>query len=176
MACTVGLCQDPADHSQGVQFALRSAAVDALGLIAAIGVVVGVPLAYLTWRSQRGRRRLEYVVTTNAELLPEHLAASASYDERDWDLYTLWYWQLAGRGVEEGRVEVGRVETLREDFIAFLERHRVPVGDAFLGAVRDMPAANTSDRGEYRGYYDDRLRDLVAHKARLIVDRYGYEF
>ena len=22
--------------------------------------------------------------------------------ERDWDLYTLWYWQLAGRGVEEG--------------------------------------------------------------------------
>ena len=71
--------------------------------------------------------------------------------ERDWDLYTLWYWQLAGRGVEEGRVEVGRVETLRDDFIAFLERHEVPVGDAFLEAVRAMPAANTSDRGSTAG-------------------------
>ena len=39
-----------------------------------------------------------------------------------------------------------------------------------------MPADNTSDRGQYRSYYDDRLRDLVAHKARLIVERYGYEF
>jgi hypothetical protein len=96
--------------------------------------------------------------------------------ERDWDLYTLWYWQLAGRGVDAGRVEVGRVETLREDFIAFLERHDVPVAAAFLDAVRAMPATNTSDRGQYRQYYDDRLRDLVAHKARLIVDRYDYEF
>jgi hypothetical protein len=96
--------------------------------------------------------------------------------ERDWDLYTLWYWQLAGRGVEQGRVEVGRVETLREDFVAFLRRHDIPVDEGFAATVRSMPEANVSARGEYRDYYDERLRDLVGHKARLIVERYGYEF
>jgi hypothetical protein len=96
--------------------------------------------------------------------------------ERDWDLYTFWYWLLVGRGVDEGRVEVGRSESLREDFSAFLERHDVPVDDAFRAALRSAPPTNTSRHGDYRRYYDDELRELVAHKARLIVERYGYEF
>jgi len=43
--------------------------------------------------------------------------------------------------------------------------HRIPGASRGAGrrhvpdAVRAMPATNTSDRGQYREYYDDRLRD-----------------
>jgi hypothetical protein len=127
----------------------------------------------------RGRRDFRAAVTAACEGIaatagppPRYLLALR---ERDWDLYTLWYWMLVGRGVAEGRIEVGRTESLREDFIAFLERHRIP-GDDLLAAVRSAPATNTSRHGDYRGYYDDALRDLVGHKARLIVEQYGYSF
>jgi hypothetical protein len=128
----------------------------------------------------RGRRDFPAAVTAACEGIsavpgppPQYLLA---LQKRDWDLYTLWYWMLVGRGAEKGQVEVGRSESLREDFIAFLERHHVPVGGDFVSAVRAAPATNTSRHGDYRSYYDDALRDLVGHKARLIVERYGYEF
>jgi hypothetical protein len=95
--------------------------------------------------------------------------------ERGWDIYTSWFWRLAGSGAKEGRVEVGRFENLREDFIAFLERHNASTPD-LIEAVRTAPAENPSERGRYQDYYDDELRDLVGHRARVIVDMFGYRF
>jgi hypothetical protein len=97
--------------------------------------------------------------------------------ERRIDHYSALYRIKVGEGVDEGAVEVGRYENLREDLLSFLDRHDVPIGDDFRELVRSQPPVRASSRrGDYRDYYDDELRDLVGLKAREIVERYGYEF
>ena len=74
------------------------------------------------------------------------------------------------------RVDVGRYESLRDDMLGFLARHEIPTVPEFIEAIRSAPARHQSRRQPYRDYYDDELRDLVAAKARPIIDEYGYEF
>jgi Sulfotransferase domain len=95
---------------------------------------------------------------------------------RDIDHYTARFAQVTGSGIESGHIEVGRYESLREDFLAFLERHGVPVSAELSAAVSETPARHASERGDYRHYYDDALRDLLAQKARHFVEAYGYAF
>jgi hypothetical protein len=95
--------------------------------------------------------------------------------EEDVDLFTAMYSLQVGKGIRDGRVEVGRFENLREDLLAFLERHEVPIDPAFSEAVRGSPKARSSSRGSYQQYYDEELRDLVASKSRL-AEEYGYSF
>jgi hypothetical protein len=91
------------------------------------------------------------------------------------DLYSLWCRQMF-RGGFDGEVEIGRFERLREEFIAFLDRHAVPVGDGFAGHVMARPPDNvTRERGDYASYYDPELRDLVGEQSE-VVDEYGYTF
>ena len=84
---------------------------------------------------------------------------------------------LAARLPADGRsVEVGRFEHLREDLLSFLERHEVPAPPEFVEAIRLSPPRHGSRRGAYADYYDDELRDLVAHKARHVIAEHGYEY
>jgi hypothetical protein len=96
--------------------------------------------------------------------------------ELDCDHLSAVFARIAGTGVDAGRVEVGRFESLQEDFLAFLERHEVPFGPEFARAVRAEPPFGSSKRGPYRSYYDDETRDLVARKARRLIAAHGYEF
>jgi hypothetical protein len=96
--------------------------------------------------------------------------------ELDVDHYTARFIQITGSGIESGQLETGRYEALQGDFQAFLERHDVPVGDAFFKRLEKSAPKHTTDRGPYRDYYDEELRDLVGSKARLLIERYGYEF
>jgi hypothetical protein len=91
------------------------------------------------------------------------------------DHYTAIHLAHVGSGVDDGRLEVGRSESLREDFLAFLDRHEVPIDGAFRSAARAEPAYGASDRTAYRDYYDEKLRDLVAANNWLIGE-YGYSF
>ena len=75
----------------------------------------------------------------------------------------------------EGTVEIGRFENLREDFIAFLRRHAVPIDDSFTQHVLERPPENISQREPYPSYYDPELRDLVG-ATNTLVDEYGYTF
>jgi hypothetical protein len=90
------------------------------------------------------------------------------------DLYSLWFAQMFRAGFD-GTVEIGRFEKLREDFIAFLRRHAVPVDDSFADHVMTRPPDNVSQRDRYGSYYDAELQDLVRAKSRL-VEEYGYTF
>lgn len=72
---------------------------------------------------------------------------------------------------DDGRVIVrlvGRFETLEADFA----RACAQVGLPRL----PLPRRNRSTIGDYRRYYDDETRDLVARLARADIDMFGYEF
>jgi hypothetical protein len=92
------------------------------------------------------------------------------------DFYTALFRSLSGGGVGSGRLEVGRFENLREEFIGFLDRHDVPAPASLIDAIRNEPPRNPANRRPYREYYDDELRELVARGAREIVTKYGYSF
>jgi hypothetical protein len=89
------------------------------------------------------------------------------------DFYTVVLRNLTGP--EEG-IWFGRFENLREDFQRFLETIAAPVTDELRDKIRSAPPENASDRRPYRDYYTDELRDLVAERSRLIIDRFGYSF
>jgi hypothetical protein len=97
-------------------------------------------------------------------------------DQLDCDHCTAVWWRIAGAGVEAGKVEVGRFESLQRDFLAFLEGHGVPVRRSFIDALASEPPFGASKREPYPSYYDDDLRELVRRKARRIVDAFGYQF
>jgi hypothetical protein len=65
---------------------------------------------------------------------------------------------------------VGRYETLAADFASVLAK---------LGLAGEvaLPRANESRReGDYRGYYDERTKALVAKWYEREIKRFGYEF
>jgi hypothetical protein len=97
-------------------------------------------------------------------------------EQLDVDHYTAVYTRIVGSGVDAGRVEVGKFENLQRDFLAFLDKHQVPIGQAFARTLLKEPAFGSSKRGRYEQYYDDELRNLVGYKARQLVAQYGYEF
>ena len=96
--------------------------------------------------------------------------------KHDWDLYSHWCHIVLREGPDTGQIEMGRYEQLSADFLDFLGRHEIPVARPFVHALETAPRINTSERGPYRRYYDDELRELVRYKCRGIVERYGYEF
>jgi hypothetical protein len=71
---------------------------------------------------------------------------------------------------------VGKCETLRADFLGFLER----VGAAATPGVREFVQTasprNTSNHGEWRDYYDQPLADAVGRYDASVIDRFGYRF
>lgn len=62
---------------------------------------------------------------------------------------------------------IGHVETLDEDWRAISAR---------IGCDGAIPRANTSDRGEYRGYYSDDLRAIVDERFQVDATTFGYTF
>lgn len=96
--------------------------------------------------------------------------------KHDVDMLTIFHDDRFGRSLEEGRITLGKSESLRMDFLAFLDAHEVPISDDFRKAILERRPINVSPHEPYQIYYDGELRDLLAHKARLMTARYGYEF
>lgn len=94
----------------------------------------------------------------------------------DVDMLTLFHDDRFSQSLKEGRVTLAKSENLRSDFLGFLDANEVPIPDAFRKAILERRAINVSPHDPYQTYYDAELRDLLAHKARYLNDRYGYEF
>ena len=73
-------------------------------------------------------------------------------------------------------LRMGRMEHLRDELPELLRSTGTEVTPSLADAIATAPAVNVSERRDYRGYYDDELRDLVAERDWAIVESYSYEF
>jgi hypothetical protein len=80
-----------------------------------------------------------------------------------------------GRAVKRRRVAVGRFEELVPFVLELLDRNGL-LTEHLRESVEQAPPTNASEHGSYRDYYDRDLRELVAHKARWLTERFGYAF
>ena len=71
---------------------------------------------------------------------------------------------------------VGRMESLREQLPRMLESVGEPVTSALRAHLATAPPTNVSVHGDYRDYYDDDVRELVARHDALVIERFGYRF
>jgi hypothetical protein len=62
---------------------------------------------------------------------------------------------------------IGRFENLRQDFGRLADR---------LGVKAELPHVNASQRGDYRGFYDDLTRRLIADYYAPEIKQFNYEF
>jgi hypothetical protein len=70
----------------------------------------------------------------------------------------------------------GRMESLRDDLPNLLESVGEPVSAGLRTHLIEGPPTNTSVHGDYRDYYGDEVRDLVADHDAPVIERFGYRF
>ena len=121
-----------------------------------------------------GDSTFKETVTRVCEGRLEH-ALAKSARRRDVDLYSEYLRVLAGRAIKEGRLEAGRFEELIPFLVDFLDRRGL-LTESLRDAVENSPPSNVAEHGLYRDYYDQELRELVAHKARWLTKRFDYAF
>jgi len=76
----------------------------------------------------------------------------------------------------EAEPEIGRCEKLRDDLLEFFERHDVGITPELRDFVQGAPPRNASVHGDWRGYYDRELADLVSERDASVIERFGYAF
>jgi hypothetical protein len=96
--------------------------------------------------------------------------------EEGLDYFSVLFKLAVGDGPSEGRLDVGRFESLRGDLLAFVDRHEVPMPRSFIDAVRNEAPVNVSARRSYREYYSERLRNLLGERAQYLIERYRYDY
>jgi hypothetical protein len=129
----------------------------------------GAPIPPIFRKLSEGDR-LDFAATvTNAcTIFPAHMGC---------DLYSFLLKMSMGRGLESGHhLTVGRFESLFDDLEAFLTAVEAPLTADAYKRIRAMEPRNASDHGPYRGYYDDKLREMVGLSATPLITRFEYEF
>jgi hypothetical protein len=74
------------------------------------------------------------------------------------------------------RREIGRMESLRDQLPQMLEAVGEPVTAGLRAHLATALPTNVSVHGDYRHYYADGTRELVARADALVIERYGYRF
>jgi hypothetical protein len=121
-----------------------------------------------------GHSSFAEAVTAACEGAFEHPVARVAR-ERDIDLYSAYLRVQAGGELKRGRVDAGRFEELLPFLLGYFDELGV-LSEPLREELERTPPVNASEHGDYRDYYDDRLRELVGRKARRITAQYGYEF
>jgi hypothetical protein len=121
-----------------------------------------------------GRSSFKEAVTAVCEGRLEHPYAKAIRG-RDTDLYTQYVRALTGRAIKQGRLEAAPFEELIPFLVGFMRRRGL-LTESMRASVEQSPPINKTEHRPYRDYYDDELRELVAHKARWLTERFGYVF
>jgi hypothetical protein len=77
---------------------------------------------------------------------------------------------------DDARLFVGRTESLRGDFLAFLERIGTPAAPTLRDFVENEAPRNTSVHGAFQNYYDEATTTLVAQRDRRLIEQFGFAF
>lgn len=75
-----------------------------------------------------------------------------------------------------GQLFLGRTETLREDLLGFFDTLRLDPGPELRDFISSHSARNASRHGDWRTYYDEELRDLVAERDATVIGQFNYAF
>jgi len=128
------------------------------------------------WRTafSTGQTSFKETVTKVCEGRLEHPFARTAR-RRDIDLYSEFVRRQVVAGIKQGSLEAGRFEELTPFLVDFLDRRGL-LSDALREAIEQSPPTNAVEHRPYPGYYDQELRELVAHKARSLIKWFGYEF
>lgn len=116
---------------------------------------------------QRGKHELSF-----AEFVTDLPSLARSQEPKALGRAVSTHWHAMSQAehlVVDGVVDVdfvGRIETLHEDWAA---------NSARIGCDAPIPRVNTSDRGDYRGYYEDDLLAIVDDRFRWEIEL-GYRF
>jgi hypothetical protein len=79
-------------------------------------------------------------------------------------------------GPDDGRVQIGRMETLRDELPAMLESTGTPLSDEMRTFIAQAAARNTTEHSRYTDYCDEELRTRVAERDASVIARHGYVF
>lgn len=90
--------------------------------------------------------------------------------------YYSWQFERMHGDLENPALHIGRFENLQQDFVSIMHELDVDEADAMQARFDSTPRLNASRHSHYSKYLDDELRDLIAQKDALIIDKYGYQF
>jgi hypothetical protein len=79
-------------------------------------------------------------------------------------------------GSDDADLHVGRMESLRTDLPAMLERIGEPRSEPLLRHLATAAPSNSSQHGAIEGYFDAALRGLVAQRDAPVIERFSYRF
>ena len=82
---------------------------------------------------------------------------------------------LAMFGGDLDNVRLGRFENLRNDFLSIIS-DIIELPTLLKYGVNWYPKVNKSPHSHYSEYYDDELREIIAEKDKMMLDRFGYVF
>lgn len=69
-----------------------------------------------------------------------------------------------------------KMECLRSGLKDFIECHSVEPLARLHAFIDQTPRLNTSQHGDYRDYYSESLKELVAEADSMLIDLHGYTF
>lgn len=98
-----------------------------------------------------------------------------NFSDNDSGYYSWLFNRMVG-SAKDGQAFIGKYENLRHDFLTIMERLAVEETEALKLELDKHERKNASRRSHYSHYYDDELRDLVARKEGLLIEKYDYAF
>ena len=90
--------------------------------------------------------------------------------------YYSWLFKRMHGDLDRPATHIGRFENLQQDFLSLMQKCDVENIHEIEQLSINNKALNSSSHSHYSNYYNDELRDLVAQKDHLFVDRFGYQF
>lgn len=90
--------------------------------------------------------------------------------------YYSWQFKRMHGNLDSDKTYIGHFENLPIDFLAIMQQLGITEIDAIRSKFETSAHLNKSRHSHYSAYYDDELRELVAEKEALLIDKYGYQF